>query len=315
MYLANFNVTFGAKDDPLLEWLDEFVIPALTQGFKRKLSDRTKVMFEDVKIVDIGNEEYVLQGVIIKDTILDIYNEYDEENGLQDVEHHPKSAPYSTFVIFLKNHRMVLVRKQAGSPDLRLFASTIMDIFRMYRREENKKRKVEGMDDLPNAIVSVRGITSHSSIEDFMKKVKKVKSVTFILKPRNNENGGLYGLLDQLDEKVRKKSESKLAKVVIASPGSMGAVAGLINDVEGFVETEMEVEYINEELDEETNKLKKTGKIKDNEISQVVDINIGSELRESFNDVYIHCKTLDPLNVITDNIVSYSEYVERRKHR
>lgn len=313
MYLANFNVTFGTKDSPLLEWLDEFVLPALNKGYKRELNKRTKIMFEDVKIEDIGDNEYVLRGVIIKDTILDIYNEYDDKNGLVDVEHHHKSAPYSTFVIYLKNHRMVLVRKQSGSPGLKVFASTVTDILRMYRREENKKRRNEGKEYLPNAIISVKGITSQTSINEFMKKVKKVKSVTFILKPKNNEKGGLYGLLDEIDDKIRKKSESKCAKVVVSSPGSMSAVASLINSVDGLIQTEMDVEYLNEEFDEEANKLKKTGKIRDNEISQIVDVSIHSELRDSFGDVYSHCKSMSQLNVETDNIVSYRDFLERRK--
>ena len=312
MYLANLNVTFGEEDEPLLRWLNEFVYPALNSGFKRKLGDKTKVMFEDVRIEKIG-EEYVLRGIIIKDTILDIYNEYDEDEGLKEVNHHPKSAPYSAFMIFLKNHRMILVRNQKGSPNLMLFASTFSQALKEYRIKENNIRKETDLSLLPDYIVTVKGIASRTSITDLMEKVRKIKSVTFIMQPRNNENGGLYGLLDELDDKIRKKSQSKYAKLIVKNPESKEAISDMIASTEGLVSTEMEVEYYNEEYDEETKKLKKTGKIKDNEISQVMDINVKGELRDDFINIFKYCVNVPQLNVENkNNIIDYKAFVEKR---
>ena len=42
MSLANLNLTFGSEDEPLLEWLDEFIIPALTSGIKREIKNKEK---------------------------------------------------------------------------------------------------------------------------------------------------------------------------------------------------------------------------------------------------------------------------------
>ena len=53
MYLANFNLTFGVNDEPLLDWLDEFIIPALNSGIKRELSNKSLIMFEDAKIEEV----------------------------------------------------------------------------------------------------------------------------------------------------------------------------------------------------------------------------------------------------------------------
>ena len=50
MFLANFNLTFGLKEEPLLKWLDEFVIPALNSGIRREMSDKRTMMFENVNI-------------------------------------------------------------------------------------------------------------------------------------------------------------------------------------------------------------------------------------------------------------------------
>lgn len=312
MYLANLNVTFGKDDEPLLKWIDEFVYPALQMDYKRKINNKTKVMFENVSI-EMIEDEYVLKGIIIKDTILDILNEYDEKKGLIDVNSQAKSAPYSAFMIFLKNHRMVLVRNQSGSPDLRLFASSFSQTLKNYRTVQNKIRKEEGTDQLPDYTVTVRGIASRASVEEMMEKVKKVKKLTFIMKPRNNENGGLYNLLDGLDEEIRKKSQSKLAKYTIVNPESKTAVTQMISETEGLIETELEVEYKNEVLDEDTNKLKKFGKIKDNEVSQVVDINIKKELRDSFETIKHHCNNIPQLHVVNkDNLIDYSVFKKKR---
>lgn len=70
MYLANFNVTFGDKEESLLTWLDEFVIPALNSGIRRVVSEKLSYMFRDVEVKEYNNE-LVLEGIIIKDTTLD----------------------------------------------------------------------------------------------------------------------------------------------------------------------------------------------------------------------------------------------------
>lgn len=312
MYLANLNVTFGVEDEPLLKWMDEFVYPALLSGFKRKLSDKTKVMFENVAIEKV-DQEYVLRGIVIKDTVLDIYNEYDEDDGLKEVNSHPKSAPYSAFVIFLKNHRMVLVRNQKGSPDLRLFASTFSQTLKYYRQEQNKVRKEQNQDILPDYIVTVRGIISRASIEEVMEKVKKIKSLTFIMKPRNNEVGGLYGLLDELDDRIRKQSQSKDLKIKVNNPNAKGVIADMLYETDGLVETEMEVEYYNEQYDEQSKKYKKKGKIKDNEVSQVMDIGIAGELRDCFSIIVQHCVNITQLNVVNnENLNEYNIFVNKR---
>nr|DAP30022.1 MAG TPA: hypothetical protein [Caudoviricetes sp.] len=59
MYLANFNLTFGAKDEPLLKWIDDFVLPALRSGIKRKLSTKAEVMFKDVEIQEVFDGELI----------------------------------------------------------------------------------------------------------------------------------------------------------------------------------------------------------------------------------------------------------------
>nr|DAN97758.1 MAG TPA: protein of unknown function (DUF4747) [Caudoviricetes sp.] len=318
MYLANLNITFGVNDEPLLKWLDEFVLPALTSGIKREIKSKnkkepTRVLFKDVDVEEIENGELVLKGVIIKDTVLDIYNQLDEKEELVDDEQHPKSAPYSTFMIFLKNHRMVLVRRQAGSPDLRLFSSTLSEILKKYRKQENKRRKEENIPYLPSPIVWLKGIKTDTTIKEVLNEVSRIKNVTLILKPRNNENGGLDDLVDGLDNQILKIVCSKQLKLSINSPNSIEGVEKIIKEASPILETQLEVEY--SDFDEEGNKQKSTARIKDNEIAQRIEIGIKGELKKAFREVYEHCKNIESLNVKTDNIVSYEKYLQKKREK
>ena len=312
MYLANFNLTFGADDEPLLKQLDEFVIPALNSGIKRELSNKSLIMFEDVKIEEIEKDNLVLTGVIIKDKVVDVYNEYTEE-GLINTDKHYPSAPYSVFMIFLHNHRMVLIKRQSESPDLRLFTSSLMEILKNYRKIVNKERKVEKIPLLPYAVNGIKGIKDEKDISNALKEVKKVKKLTLKLLPRNNEWGGWDGLIDGLDEQIRKESASKTVKVVVTSPQSKPGVERILKETNGLLQTELDVEYYSGDFDEEGKERKNSGKIKDNQMTQAMDVDMPDDLKSSTKNIYRYCKGIDSLNVETSNIVEYEEYLARRK--
>lgn len=315
MFLANFNLTFGSQEEPLLEWLDEFVIPALKDGIKRTMTNKTKVMFENVELVEISENEFILQGIIIKDKLVDIYNQYDDETGLMDTDEHYRTSPYSSFIIYLKNHRMALIKRQSESPDLRLFSSTIQYVLKEYRKKENKKRKEGEEKILPYAVVGIKGIKDEKDISKALKDVEKIRKLTMNILPRNNELDKWNGLLDSLDEQVRKESKSKNVKLIVNSPQSKAGVINIITSTTGLVEANMEVEFYNDEVDENGKKKKKIGRIRDNEMSQTLDVDLPDDLRDSFEDVYQYCKNIDNLHVKTENIVSYQKFLEKRSRK
>lgn len=312
MYLANFNVTFGDKEESLLTWLDEFVIPALNSGIRRVVSEKLSYMFRDVEVKEYNNE-LVLEGIIIKDTTLDIYNQLDEASELIDTEQHPKSSPYSVFMIFLKNHRMVLIKRQSGSPDLRSFSSTLVSVIKEYRKKENKVRKENRKELLPCMINGIKGIKDAADIKSALKDVKRIKKLTMKVLPQNNEIGGLYGIIDGLQNEVRKKSQSKTLNIVVVSPNSKSGVEEIIKNAEDLVEVSMDVEYYSDGVNTEGKDRKRTGKIKDTDISQVMDIQIADDLKENKGEIYQYCKDVDSLHIETANLVDYQAYVNRRR--
>lgn len=74
--------------------------------------------------------------------------------------------------MFLKNHRMVLVRNETASPDTRSFQSTVRDILNQYVRNANRERSER--DKLPIAIANIVDIPLKDSIADVLKNVNKV---------------------------------------------------------------------------------------------------------------------------------------------
>ena len=128
MTVANVNVVFGEQEEPMVYHIDDIIIPALTSGIFRESGKKTRFLFNDVSLRHFSGE-YVICGLLIKDTILEIQSEYDDEVGLIETDKSMQSAPYSLFMIYLKNHRMVLVKNQKGSPDIRSFKSTFSAVY------------------------------------------------------------------------------------------------------------------------------------------------------------------------------------------
>lgn len=73
-------------------------------------------------------------------------------------------------MIFLKNHRMVLVKNQKGSPDIRSFKSTFSGVIHKYISIENKCRKEKHQQMLLRPKnVAVTGIKTKQSIKEVLK--------------------------------------------------------------------------------------------------------------------------------------------------
>lgn len=82
MYVADINTVFGKEEEPLIRYIDSIVFPALSSNMVANSTGKTKYLFEDVQIRNIGGE-YVLAGLLIKDTILEVLSEYTTQDGLK----------------------------------------------------------------------------------------------------------------------------------------------------------------------------------------------------------------------------------------
>ena len=309
MAIADLNVVFGKKEEPFLSRMDDIVLPALRSGIERTSSKNTRFLFEECEIAEFENE-LVLKGILIKDTILDVMSEY-TENGLQKTNKHFPSSPYSIFMIFLKNHRMILVKNQNGSPDIRSFKTTITFVLREYIYRQNQIRRENGEVLLPHVRANVSGIKTSQSVKDALKDVERITELTFQFYPLNAE-WDYDPVFGAIDSSIRKVIGSNKGRMVFPSPGSKDGVAEVVARTEGLVKTKMKVEY---KSDSEKGRTQRTGTIKDNEISDVSNIDIEGELDNSFDTIYEYKKEFHSLNIKSkNNLILYEEYIRKKNN-
>lgn len=127
--VANFNVVFGEDEMPMLDYFDKIVYPALTSGVIRSGTDDDYFLY-DVEVISNKREDAAIIGRIVKRTMLDVLSDLNENGVLIEKDEHYTSAPYSTFVIYLRNHRMLYVPNQKGSPTLVNFRTTVAYILK-----------------------------------------------------------------------------------------------------------------------------------------------------------------------------------------
>lgn len=308
MMIADLNVVFGKKEEPFLARMDDIILPALQSGIIRKVNEDTRYLFDECEIYEY-DDDLVLKGILIKDTVLDVKSEYTKE-GLKKADKRFPYSPYSIFMIFLKNHRMILVKNQSESPDIRSFKASLCHLLRVYIKKENDQRKMEGEILLPHVMLSVSGIKTSQSVKKALEDVEKITELTFKFYPLNAE-WDYDPIFGGIDSAIRKVINAKGGKMTFPSPASKQGVADVIEQTEGLVKTTMKVQY---KSDSEKGKYKKKGTIKDNEISDVSSIEINTELDDAFDEVYGYKNTFKSLNVESkNNVILYEEYMKNRK--
>ena len=80
-----------------------------------------------------------------------------------------------------------------------------------------------------------------------------------------------------------------------------------------MLQTELDVEYYSDDMDSEGKERKNTGKIRDNQMLQAMDVDLPDELQEATGTIYRYCKKIDSLNVQTSNIIDYQKYLAKRR--
>ena len=216
MHYANFNVTFGPNDEPMLTHFADIVFPAFLEKDFRRVNSGGMASFyvSDVEIKEI-NDEYVLVGNYIKDTQYNVLTTI-QDGKLVDSPQKVPTAPYSRFIIFLKNHKMILIRNEGKSPDVRSFQVTVNKMLHHYVRQHNLKEENKNQR-LPYAFVNIVDIPLPNDIEEVLKTIKQVKKLRMKFFPLNNDiNPEL--IARGIDEQM-KKTKSKHALLEFTSAG------------------------------------------------------------------------------------------------
>lgn len=236
--VANFNIVFTTEKDesPLLDFFDIILMPALKSNITRHQGDNTYLFMDiEVKIDDDG--DYVLTGLIVKSTILEVKSMFDEFGNLVKRDDVYPTAPFSTFVIYLKNHRMILVENQKGSPSLDNFRSTVKYVLDTYVVRENHRREECGEEQLPIPLVSIVGIPPRGGMIAALKQVEKISTLTLRFYPLNGDGDlNLSGAMSGITKELRRKIGSDRGSITYRSPKNINGVIEIVEAAEGTVE-------------------------------------------------------------------------------
>lgn len=265
--IANFNVVFldGKSEKPLLDYIDTVVFPALNKGYIRD-TDNASYRFLDVKIEKSNFGEYILKGLLVKKTVLEVKSDLDVNGELIPLDDKYSTAPYSVFVVYLKNHRMMFAENQKGSPTLQNFTSSVRFCINKYVREENILRKEKNEKLLPIPIINVTGLLLRENIENVLKDVEKINLLTLRFYPLNGDND-YTGLLGGLAKDLRQFVDSNNGEVQLKSPKNKTNIIKLLEETDGTVKPILNVTYAD----------KKKSRITDAEISENMQIEIDTE--------------------------------------
>ena len=234
--VANFNVVFGDDEKPMLDYFDSVVYPAFKSDIMKNGKDGSYYFLHEIELMANKKGDMTIIGKIIKKTTLEIFSDLNDDGDLIEKEEHYSSAPYSTFVIYLRNHRMLFVPNQKGSPTLLNFKSTVAYILKQYISNYN----LENEKKLPYAIVNVVGIPSAKSMEELLKSAKKINSLTLKFYPLNGDLdfSQMFGMMAN---DLRRAVGSKTGQTVLNSPKSVDGIIDVLQQANGTIDPILKV--------------------------------------------------------------------------
>ena len=170
--IANFNITYGPENEPMLTYFQDILYPAFCNEQKVRTSKNVSY-FSDVKLKLISSE-YVLTGNLIRETHYRVRTIV-VDNELVPSPSSVPTAPYSRFIIYLKSHRMILVKNEGQSPNLKSFQAVLRKVVDRYTREANRERDKAELPLLPNAVINIVNMPLPDSIDETIKEFAKIK--------------------------------------------------------------------------------------------------------------------------------------------
>ena len=172
--IANFNITYGPENEPMLTHFQDILYPAFCNEQKVHTSNNVSY-FSDVELKLIDSE-YVLTGNLIRETHYRVRTIV-VDNELVPSPSSIPTAPYSRFIIFLKSHRMILVKNEGQSPNLKSFQAVLRKVVDRYTREANRERAKADLPLFPNAVINIVNMPLPDSIDETIKEFAKIKSI------------------------------------------------------------------------------------------------------------------------------------------
>lgn len=223
--IANFNITYGPDNEPMLTHFQDILYPAFCNEQKVRTSKNVSY-FSDVELKLI-NSEYVLTGNLIRETYYRVRTIV-VDNELVPSPSSVPTAPYSRFIIYLKSHRMILIKNEGHSPNLKSFQAVLRKVVDRYTREANRERDKTGLPQLPNAVINIVNMPLPDSIDETINEFAKIKSINLRFFPLNNDidPGPILACVRSAMNSV----DSKTGNLTFNSPKSAKGISDLFQD-------------------------------------------------------------------------------------
>lgn len=223
--IANFNITYGKDNEPMLTHFHDILYPAFCNEQKVRTSKNVSY-FSDVELKLI-NSEYVLTGNLIRETHYRVRTIV-VDNELVSSPNSVPTAPYSRFLIYLKSHRMILVKNEGQSPNLKSFQAVLRKVVERYIREVNRERGKADLPLFPNALINIVNMPLPDSIDETIKEFAKIKSINLRFFPLNNDIDPTPML--EYVRAAMNSVDSKTGNLTFNSPKSANGISGLFRD-------------------------------------------------------------------------------------
>lgn len=322
----------------MVDYFEKIIFPALKNELFKRKSKTCEHYLTDVKIVNLADEldepQLALVGIHIRRLLLEIKHDYIVEQGFIPIGETKYSAPYSTFILLLKNHRLIQFKDQAGSPDVRSLGATVREFIRQYRNNAIREvrrfifdgiepsQEVKNMIDMnketlqmprrelrdflknqfyPEPEINVVPIPSPNIIEQKMKYIKSIQQVNFRVYPLNSELdfSGFYKSLRTATTELNAPS----GQAVFNGPKDINSVGDYLKESKGMADF---IVYARSE----TEKLK----LSPDELIENIQLSIpeGAVLEEQAKYVYSKVKDREEIAMVSDeNRQNYKKYLDR----
>ncbi|WP_256360981.1 hypothetical protein [Methylomonas koyamae] len=206
---GNYTLKFGSEK-VLLDLFDEVVMPSFFEmKYIRRLEGKCDYFFLDTKLVKLNSDEsnpvIGISGRIVKNTKLKRDQIFRPEGGLIEDKSELETAPSSTFLLILNNHRLILCKEVSGGPTIQNFQSTseyclkarhkefIDELFNKFKEERDLNPNLERITKLslieksPYPSLRITPLSDKESLKTFVSRFDHIDKITITLLSTNSE--------------------------------------------------------------------------------------------------------------------------------
>ncbi|TVO65047.1 hypothetical protein FHP89_13210 [Denitromonas ohlonensis] len=202
--------------------------------YVRKIREKGEYFFLDTKLVVVDRTPPIpvlgVAGRIVKNTTLKRDQIFRSGGGLIENKGELETAPSSTFLLILNNHRLVYCKEVAGAPTISNFQSTSQKFMKLRHAEFVNERYEEAklervlipeservskraiLEEFPYPKLRVTPLSDKESLKDFIARLKHIDSLAITLLPTNDEEIDNDDFWTDLGRR-RREMNSKNAKV------------------------------------------------------------------------------------------------------